>query len=269
MTQEEKPEGRLEDKALEMLGEGSLEEKALEMIEEKKVPLYSLLFEPESLKEDGRPFIYENEKFVEIIRKIQKGGIPIDLEKLASLKALLEFYDDVLFRGMPDPDSVYFKAYHYKSTQENLEKFVELIEKYQKEDNFCLTGAFLAGLINQLPGNITLDLRNINEELHFIGSELDNKILTVLGNGGVFLGTAMYSGRIIVKGDVGLGAGQGMKGGDIFIEENAGSSIGMNMTGGRIFILGEYADEWKPDELKFMGATGGEIYHKGKKIFPK
>ena len=36
MTQEEKPEGRLEDKALEMLREGSLEERALEMLAETK-----------------------------------------------------------------------------------------------------------------------------------------------------------------------------------------------------------------------------------------
>ena len=40
MTQEEKPEGKLEDKALEMLSEGRLEEKALEMVEQSQERRY-------------------------------------------------------------------------------------------------------------------------------------------------------------------------------------------------------------------------------------
>lgn len=86
------------------------------------------------------------------------------------------------------------------------------------------------------------------------------------------LGEYMTGGRITVRGNADVGAGSGMQGGEIEIFGNAGIETGRAMRGGKLIIHGEIKDilgEVKEfDKSAFSAENKGEIWHKGKRIWP-
>ncbi|MGD0959653.1 MAG: formylmethanofuran dehydrogenase subunit C [Methylomonas sp.] len=105
-------------------------------------------------------------------------------------------------------------------------------------------------------------------KLDYIGKELADGSITVLGDAGAYLGMQMKSGVIKVNGNAGIYVGcemknglieingnagdfiggalpgnkQGMKGGTVLIKGNAGSRAGDHMRRGQILIEGDAGD---------------------------
>jgi formylmethanofuran dehydrogenase subunit C len=126
-------------------------------------------------------------------------------------------------------------------------------------------------------------------KLDFIGKELENGHITVLGDAGAYLGFAMKSGSITVKGNTGIytacelkngfievegdagdfiggalpGNKIGMKGGTVLIKGNAGSRVGDHMRRGQILIEGNVGDycgsRMSAGTIAVMGTSGRYI----------
>ncbi|MBR9691436.1 hypothetical protein GOV06_01495 [Candidatus Woesearchaeota archaeon] len=150
------------------------------------------------------------------------------------------------------------------ASKEEIYKFISLLPKYDKADHFDVcTPTILSILVNKLPENknITLDLTELTRPQSNLGSKLSSRNLVIKGNAGNFLGAEMKSGKITLEGNAGDRVGRDMKGGEIIVNGNAGENIGYGMEGGTIYLNGDYKSLSKLIE-------GGEIYHKGKRIYP-
>lgn len=86
--------------------------------------------------------------------------------------------------------------------------------------------------------------------------------LEIQGSAKSCLGGCMQNGYILVTENVGRHVGQMMEGGRIKILGNAGQYVGLRMEEGQIHILGEY------HSLALI-IEGGEIFHRGRQIWPK
>jgi len=115
----------------------------------------------------------------------------------------------------------------------------------------------LAG-ISMKGGNMTIygDVGN------GLGAIMKSGRIEVKGNAGNNVGFENQGGKIIVDGDAGNAVGVFMEKGEIIIGNNAGQIVGTRMIGGTIYLNGDYISISKKK-------TDGEIYHKGKKIYPK
>ncbi|MBR9691433.1 hypothetical protein GOV06_01480 [Candidatus Woesearchaeota archaeon] len=114
-----------------------------------------------------------------------------------------------------------------------------------------------------------------------VGSMMKDGEILIKGNAGMGVGGLMEGGEIVIKGNAYLvgylmqagkitiegdaldenDLGNNMVGGVIIVNGNAGKLIGQNMTGGIIHLNGDY-------ESLSKKIKGGEIYHKGKQIYP-
>ncbi len=103
------------------------------------------------------------------------------------------------------------------------------------------------------------------ERVKRIGFRMDEGIIKIEGNAGMYVGAFMEGGKIIAHGNVGSFSGLNMKGGEIIIEKNAGDYLGAayrgnwkGMSGGNILVRGNGGRE--------TGAymSGGKIVIRGK-----
>jgi hypothetical protein len=180
----------------------------------------------------------------------------------------------------------------------DVEKFSLALAEYQDTEDFSWkAGYFLSALINNCPESKfavytrhldrrivclgvcnTKDIMMDGDAGNFLGYRMLGGRITVNGNtddfagrwmvdgeivingdGGNSLGDGMQGGKITVKGNVGYWAGQRMKKGEIVVNGNSGHDLGDDMQGGKIVVEG-YAG--------WVGVVrGGEIYHKGKRIY--
>ncbi|MFH0860780.1 MAG: hypothetical protein V1921_06230 [Candidatus Altiarchaeota archaeon] len=103
----------------------------------------------------------------------------------------------------------------------------------------------------------------------------------VNGNAGNNIGNWMADGKIIVRGNVGDEACWGMKGGELIVDGNAGERTGGWLENGRISVRGDVGSDtgfkMYSGRIEVGGIVGGissaikggEIYNKGKKVWPK
>ena len=211
---------------------------------------------------------------------------------------MLEAYQKSVFENRDGVKS-YEAGVALVATKADVLRFAALLSKYQDREGFGDSGAFLSGLINNLPAKdtITLDLSKLQSKLHYVGTCLRDRHLSIKGNVSLFLGRGMESGTITLHGDAGGSVGHSMKGGEIVIkgnardsagyfmrsgkiivEGNAGRKVGDCMEGGEITIKGNAADQVGS---KMSGGTillegsykslardmkGGRIYQRGKNI---
>jgi formylmethanofuran dehydrogenase subunit C len=113
------------------------------------------------------------------------------------------------------------------------------------------------------------------------GCDMRGGSMLIKGHTGVNIGLYMKGGKIIVKENAGDGVGINMGNGEIVIEGNCGEGLGRDMNGGKITVKGnagkEVGQKMIRGEIRIEGdivslgerIQGGEIYHKGKLIFPK
>ncbi len=99
-----------------------------------------------------------------------------------------------------------------------------------------------------------------------VGVQMKKGRIEIFGNADDELGNDMNNGKIIVHGNAGRFAGTYMNGGKIIIKGHADSRVGHLMNGGTIFLEGTYTAIGRliPNKTEHS-----EIYHQGKKIFPK
>ncbi|MBR9691432.1 hypothetical protein GOV06_01475 [Candidatus Woesearchaeota archaeon] len=221
---------------------------------------------------------------------------PADLDKIISV------YESVLAdkKSYPSGHS-YDKANFLKVSKEDIYEFVSFLPEYEKSPRFfLLTGEFLSGLINNLEesDDVVLDLTGLTK-LNCLGHKLSSRTLLVKGDvrdmlgkymksgliivegnaesfvglsmragkiivkghANNYVGNGMFSGKVIIKGRAGDYVGSYMKNGEINIRCNTGKSVGKDMTGGVIHLNGNY-------ESLSKKIKGGEIYHKGNRIYP-
>ncbi len=95
---------------------------------------------------------------------------------------------------------------------------------------------------------------------NYLGSEMQSGKISVTGSVGERAGHMLKGGKIIIMKDVGIETGLFMKNGNLQIFGNAKRGLGYHMIGGRIDVEGTLED-------KFISIDGGEIYHRGKRIF--
>jgi len=219
---------------------------------------------------------------------------PADLAKIVSVYEAL-FGDDEA-----DMKDHYNAANSLIADKKTIYQFVALLPKYQKQKFFSYTGYFISGLINNLDKNeeVELDLTHLGHHyITAIGEKLAIRTLRIKGHAGSDLGYCMESGEIIVDGSAGSVASF-MHGGRIVVNGET-HSIGMYMYGGEVHIngniqfishmhggkvvvegnvLGKHTGNgMEAGEIHINGSyvslskriEGGEIYHKGKRIFPK
>ncbi len=110
----------------------------------------------------------------------------------------------------------------------------------------------------------TVDIRIIGDIGRYAFAEAYSGKMTVEGSVGKSCGKKMIDGELIIKENAGPYAGEEMSGGTISIQKNAGAYLGMKMSGGNISV--EETIAGLPDTL-FL--HGGEIYNKGRRVFPK
>jgi len=98
------------------------------------------------------------------------------------------------------------------------------------------------------------------------GFHMEGGIINIYGNCGKRTASFMKGGEIILHGNCGDELGTGMVGGKVTVKGNCGKSIGYGgffpMKGGTIYLEGDYKSISKE-----LNQTGGEIYHKGVKIW--
>lgn len=144
---------------------------------------------------------------------------------------------------------------HYREIEEKVEdidydsstlqKFCDLLPKYEDYTRFCQTGTYLSALIYKIikeDEEIELKLPDTTTKLDCIGHYFSKGKIIIEGDLGKFTGFEMSGGDIIVEGKIGYGTAEGMTGGRIFAEEIGSIS-------------------------KFY--RSGEIYENGKMIRPK
>ena len=150
-------------------------------------------------------------------------------------------------------------------TIKNIEDFCHELKKYQNEKNFYCTGFYISKLINNIIKNdeeIILDLTELEKEITDIGRGLKRGRVVIKGYAGEHIGNSMEGGDIVIYGNVGHRLGRNMKGGEITINGYTDDFVGIFMTGGKIYLNGKY------ESISGL-IEGGEIYHKGKLIWPK
>src|SRR3989344_5074447 len=121
-----------------------------------------------------------------------------------------------------------------------IEELSLILGKYQRLNNFNLSGYFLSKLINES-----------NDEDFVIHTNYLEKLIDCIGY-------EMENGRIEVNGNAGGWVGEQMKNGNITINGNVGDLVGYGMEDGEIHINGEYEG--------FGNKIKGDIYHLGKLI---
>ena len=193
---------------------------------------------------------------------------PISIEKVQNL----------IETQLPLPETPYFLL------EKVLNQFLKEFEKkdYSEDD----LGIFISGFINknidlylknQLQKGkkkeeikevlIRLDLRKLKKPLDYLGFKNREKChLVIKGNVGDRLGREMAGGQIEVQGNCGDWVGDRMSGGKIEIQGNCEHGAGLDMSDGTLIIHGEvenFADS------AFSLLNKGQIWHKGKKIWPK
>lgn len=181
-----------------------------------------------------------------------------------------------------------------------IQDFVNVLSEY-KGHRFGPHSHFLSGLVNNCTDEyVLLDVTNFKYKMDFLGSSLDSHTLHIIGNVKDLLGWCMSSGNIILDGDADSEAGYNMTGGGIFVRGNVKRSPGRGMSGGKMVIFGDAEENvgvfMKEGIIIVYGHAGriigmdmeggeiylngtyeslskqikdGEIYRKGKRIFPK
>ncbi|MBS3094012.1 hypothetical protein J4456_05540 [Candidatus Pacearchaeota archaeon] len=139
-----------------------------------------------------------------------------------------------------------------------IEELSLILGKYQRLNNFNLSGYFLSKLINESNDEDFVIHTNYLEKLidcigykniknltingnagDWVGYK-NIKNLTINGNAGDWVGYEMENGRIEVNGNAGGWVGEQMKNGNITINGNVGDLVGYGMEDGEIHINGEY-----------------------------
>jgi hypothetical protein len=160
--------------------------------------------------------------------------------------------------------------------------FSMALAEFQGSEEFGRSaGLFLSALI--LLGkdrDYTIFTRHLDAELHCVGVrneknirvegnvgnscgwQMERGIIEVKGNAGDNCGYMMQEGRIIIDGDTRTKCGQYLRSGSISVGGNAGRCLGHCMGGGRIDVSGEIESL-----AEIFG--GGEIFHKGRMIWPE
>jgi len=226
----------------------------------------------------------------------------------ADLNKIISAYNLLLSDEELNSQDAYNSARKLITDREMIYKFVNFLSEYDKSSekldlvkfhrNRMAAGYFISGLINNLKEgeDVILDLTkypgisgigySLSKHNLFLKGDVDESLgsfmmsgrITLEGNAQVKAGS-MDGGEIIIKGNGGDVVGQFMKGGKITVEEagdevgsymysgeivvniNAGKNVGSHMKGGEIHLNGNYESISK--KIK-----GGEVYHKGKRIFP-
>ncbi|MFH0860805.1 MAG: hypothetical protein V1921_06355 [Candidatus Altiarchaeota archaeon] len=121
----------------------------------------------------------------------------------------------------------------------------------------------------------------INGEVDDLAPHLDGGEVEVFGNGGNHAGYGMTDGKVHIHRGVGVCAGECMRGGTLIVDKNAGDWTGARMVGGDLIIkgnAGEYTCNGMEGGRVDIGGRiknlsdeikGGEVYHKGEKIWLK
>ncbi len=94
-----------------------------------------------------------------------------------------------------------------------------------------------------------------------IGRSMSGGTILIEGNGDDRVGNEQESGRIFIKGHVGKFLGQRKKGGKIEVHGECGSFAGYLMKGGVIHLL-------QGCDSISQSIKGGEIYSRGKRVYP-
>ena len=92
-----------------------------------------------------------------------------------------------------------------------------------------------------------------------VASEMQDGTITVKGDVQGYLGNDMSSGIVRVEGDAGQGVGSLLHGGTLIVEGDAPADVGYQLRGGDIHLNGDYG-------LIGNEIENGNIYHKGKLI---
>lgn len=102
--------------------------------------------------------------------------------------------------------------------------------------------------------------------VHWIGTNLEEGVVRIQGNGGRHIGSEMSGGEIHVAGDAGDWLGGEMHGGLIHVQGRAGHLVGAayrgsarGMTGGTILVHGAAGNEIGHTMRRGMIAVGGNI----------
>jgi len=222
----------------------------------------------------------------------------------AGLNDIVSAFEAVVKDDESSISDLYEAGSRLITDQETLHKFIPLIPGYKKggieHDISVYCGAFLSGIINNLEDEeIVLDLRNFNHTKNYLGERFAGRLLIIKGDvhgdlgssmqsgkivveGGATsnIGGFMYGGEIIIKGNVCYELGSHMSSGKILVEGNAKNEVGCNMKGGIIIVQGNAGEhigkEMEGGEIHINGEyeslsnriKGGEIYHKGRRVFP-
>jgi glutamate synthase domain-containing protein 3 len=151
--------------------------------------------------------------------------------------SILDEYLAVLHSARPFEEDFFIAAAFLKPGVEEIQLLPSVLAEYSRQENYSLTGAFITGLINTLPGKqeVYLDLTDV-PKMNCLGYKLRSHHLLINGDVGHLLGESMESGKIIVDG-------------------NAGKWIGVSMKGGEIIVKGrgeEYSKPYKRKQLKIL-----------------
>ncbi len=154
-------------------------------------------------------------------------------------------------------------------SSEQIVQFCSLLNGYQSQKLFSVTGFFLSALINmhyaavhktaQENKEYILFTEHLEKKIDYIGYLANGAHIHIVGDAGLFLGKDMKSGRITILGNTGSSPGFGMNGGAITIRHNAGPLVGNYMNGGEIHIDGGYRSI--SDQI-----YGGRIFHRGNEL---
>ncbi len=223
---------------------------------------------------------------------------PRPVARKADLDAVIDAYEKTMFQDKTGVRS-YEVGASLAASKADILNFTTGLSEYQDKEGFADSGAFISGLIGNLPekDTIALDLNKLKRKLHYVGMHLRDRHLTIRGNVSLFLGRGMESGTITLHGNAGGSVGHSMRGGEIIIKGNARDSVGYFMRSGKITVEGnagkKVGDCMEDGEItikgnatddvgsKMSGGTihleggyrslarnmkGGRIYQRGKKI---
>ena len=82
-------------------------------------------------------------------------------------------------------------------------------------------------------------LKNTNKQLHYIGHQMKEGLITIDGDVGDYLGAAMQGGILICKGSAGERAADLMRRGILLIEGDAGEYCASRMRAGTVGVMGK------------------------------
>ncbi|MBU4503053.1 MAG: hypothetical protein KKA79_10745 [Nanoarchaeota archaeon] len=163
-----------------------------------------------------------------------------------------------------------------KYTSKGIGLFAEQLDK----DATQSSGFYISALVNNIIKEDETITLNLNAVLSGLGAYLRKGCLEIngnfLNNTGYFMqggclhiygnglnttGAEMKEGIIVIKGNLNNITGYMMKGGEIKVYGNVREDIGLRMSGGTIRINGGIEN--------FSSNCNGNIYHNGRKIWPK